>query len=557
MLSRVSRLRHASRAAQYVASGSPYLVTKPSFFSTIITTKAAESVRAHSQGRTASAGQFVSSIQHRFSSVLARDAFVTSPFSLATTTTTVATSSRLFTSSSSIASSAISPSPITRLDAVVAPQASDFTLRSLLNDEQKALLQRIKNLLARVPADLSALSISKADAALLREASDALEELFLVVVVGEFNSGKSNFINALLGDRFCRTGVLPTTETVQILRYGPTRQEKMIPDGRALRTVHLPVPWLRQLNLVDTPGTNAVLREHQAITERFIPSADMVLFVTSVERPFTESEKAFLTRIHDWRKKVVLVLNKADIVVPNLETVGIHTPPVSTISTSASASSDPASPAASSSSSSATGFPPVGESMDTGVTFPQVVDYVRANAKTVLHEAPPVFGVSSRVALDGKLKIAAATPGHRAAAEASPATLEAHAAAGRALVANSGFLELEKYILSELTNENKVKIKLESPLAIVERLIDKYEAILESRVNSTYAHACFSCRDPMSLFLVLVCGNLYVHLNLYLVHQSLLLTSCSLCQIIHSIYLPFLFLFPTLPLHPAPSPSQR
>ena len=65
--------------------------------------------------------------------------------------------------------------------------------------------------------------------------------------------------------------------------------------------------------IVDTPGTNAVLREHEALTRDFLPRADLVLFVTSTDRPFTETERAFLEAIREWGKKVVLVLNKADL----------------------------------------------------------------------------------------------------------------------------------------------------------------------------------------------------------------------------------------------------
>ena len=41
--------------------------------------------------------------------------------------------------------------------------------------------------------------------------------------------------------------------------------------------------------------------------------ADLVLFVTSVERPFSDSERAFLRSIRDWHKKVLVVLNKWDL----------------------------------------------------------------------------------------------------------------------------------------------------------------------------------------------------------------------------------------------------
>jgi len=74
-----------------------------------------------------------------------------------------------------------------------------------------------------------------------------------------------------------------------------------------------PVEMLREINIVDTPGTNAVLREHEALTREFVPRSDLVLFLTSADRPFTESERAFLQTIREWGKKVIVVVNKVDI----------------------------------------------------------------------------------------------------------------------------------------------------------------------------------------------------------------------------------------------------
>ena len=74
-----------------------------------------------------------------------------------------------------------------------------------------------------------------------------------------------------------------------------------------------PVALLRDLQIVDTPGTNAIVREHERLTADFVPRADLVLFVTSADRPFTESERVFMESIRDWGKKIVIVLNKVDI----------------------------------------------------------------------------------------------------------------------------------------------------------------------------------------------------------------------------------------------------
>jgi small GTP-binding protein len=138
-----------------------------------------------------------------------------------------------------------------------------------------------------------------------------LDELFLLVVAGEFNSGKSAFINALLGAELLAEGVTPTTTQIYLVKYGPEKSRATADKGVWIQTA--PVETLRNLNIVDTPGTNAIIREHETLTAEFIPRSDLVLFLTSADRPFTESERAFLAQIRDWGKKIVLVVNKIDI----------------------------------------------------------------------------------------------------------------------------------------------------------------------------------------------------------------------------------------------------
>jgi small GTP-binding protein len=144
-----------------------------------------------------------------------------------------------------------------------------------------------------------------------------LDELFLLVVVGEFNAGKSAFINALVGQTVLAEGVTPTTAQIQVVRYGETSTDAI--DGNGLRTITAPADLLRDLQIVDTPGTNAIVREHERLTTEFVPRADLVLFVTSADRPFTESERVFMDTIRGWGKKIVIVVNKVDILVTATE----------------------------------------------------------------------------------------------------------------------------------------------------------------------------------------------------------------------------------------------
>lgn len=183
-------------------------------------------------------------------------------------------------------------------DSRILPEA----VRGLVAHERE-VLDRLRQLLA---GETSA----SEDVRQLRQAELDLDELFLLVVVGEFNAGKSAFINALIGARVLREGVTPTTAVITRLRYAPSPGERR--EGPLLE-VGYPLDLLRDLAVVDTPGTNAILREHEEITSHFVPRADLVLFVTSADRPFTETERAFMERIRAWGKKVVVVLNKVDV----------------------------------------------------------------------------------------------------------------------------------------------------------------------------------------------------------------------------------------------------
>lgn len=224
-------------------------------------------------------------------------------------------------------------------------------LDSILTDKQEDLLKRERQWLADLQVILGRLGASQEDQITLTRSIQQLEELFLLVIVGEFNSGKSAFINALLGQTLLKEGVTPTTSRINILKYGESSQHQ-VRDAN-LHVLAEPVEMLHRLSIVDTPGTNAIIREHQTITEEFVPQADMVLFITSADRPFTESERIFLSQIKEWGKKVVMVINKIDI-------------------------------------------------FETEAELAQVIKFVQENGTVLLGSSPDVFAVSARLALRAK-----------------------------------------------------------------------------------------------------------------------------------------------------------
>ncbi len=221
----------------------------------------------------------------------------------------------------------------------------------LLNKKQKDLLARERQVLNNLQLTLVEYGVQDTDQQALMESIHQLDDFFLLVVVGEFNAGKSAFINALMGDRILKEGVTPTTTKVNILRYGESETKTILSES--IESLTLPTPYLKDISIVDTPGTNAVIREHEEITSLFVPRSDLILFVTSADRPYTESERSFLEVIRAWGKKVVLVINKIDI-------------------------------------------------LETDQALGEIVQFVAENVKNVLKIEPVIFPVSSRLALKAK-----------------------------------------------------------------------------------------------------------------------------------------------------------
>ena len=183
-------------------------------------------------------------------------------------------------------------------------------MEQVLTRQQGELVALERKLVLRVRDALGRSDGARADLERLASLVHEMDELFLLVVVGEYNSGKSTFINALLGDEVFAMGDLPTTRAISILRYGKAGPPEAIDENTNL--YHYPLEVLRDLDIVDTPGTNSIERMEEAITRQFVPRADLVLFVTSLLQPLTASELDFLAHIREWGKKVVFVVNGVD-----------------------------------------------------------------------------------------------------------------------------------------------------------------------------------------------------------------------------------------------------
>ncbi|GKA71799.1 probable transmembrane GTPase FZO-like protein, chloroplastic [Tanacetum coccineum] len=265
------------------------------------------------------------------------------------------------------------------------------------------------------------------EVSLLNDAVLHLSEPFLLVIVGEFNSGKSTFINALLGRKYLKDGVVPTTNEITFLRYSELdfdeqQRRERHPDGQYI--CYIPAPILEHMIIVDTPGTNVILQRQQRLTEEFVPRADLLLFVISADRPLTESEVAFLRYTQQWKKKVVFVLNKSDI-------------------------------------------------YQTPTELEEAIGFIKENTQKVLSTEVTLFPVSARSALKRKLSTISDTGEEHKEFAGDDSYWE-----------TTSFYELEKFLYSFLdrstsTGTERMKLKLETPIAIAEQLLSASQKIVE------------------------------------------------------------------------------
>ncbi|MGQ0614031.1 MAG: dynamin family protein [Planctomycetaceae bacterium] len=280
-------------------------------------------------------------------------------------------------------------------------------LRRILPDDAQLALDRERELLGRLRALAVRFEPGGASAARVEEILAHLDEMFMLVVVGEVKAGKSAFINALLRASVCPEGPTPLTDRVHVLGYASEAAETS--EGPHVVRRQFPLESLRDMHIVDTPGTNSPVRRHQEITESFLPRADIVFFVTSIDCPLTQTELGLLRDIKErFRKEIACVLAKTDM----------H---------------------------------PEGDRAT-------VLQYLEDSFQGYLGFRPRLFPVSSRRAR------------------------EAQASGDAALLEASGLPAVERYVVENLAEAQRIVLKLKSPLGTALDVIAQMEATAASRL---------------------------------------------------------------------------
>ena len=152
----------------------------------------------------------------------------------------------------------------------------------------------------------------------VKDILDRLSAPFTFVIVGEVKAGKSSFVNALLEakNEICKVAPSPMTDTIQLITYG--EEERIEEVNPHFKRIYQPVEILKEIAIVDTPGTNTIVEHHQEITERFIPHSDLIVFVFEAKNPYRQSAWKFFDYINEeWRRKIIFVLQQKDLMEPN------------------------------------------------------------------------------------------------------------------------------------------------------------------------------------------------------------------------------------------------
>ena len=205
------------------------------------------------------------------------------------------------------------------------------------------LLTAATALLAGIPSRVHGVPIAGVSDALASviASRERLARPLTIAVMGEFSSGKSTFVNALLGEVVAPMGVLPTTTTINVFRRGPSGGARVhhrdgsiatvargdvhaflqgLDDVAASRVHHMEIErtggHMGDAAVVDTPGLNALDGFHERVAREFVDEADAIIWIFSATRGGAASEAGVLKGMRADGRQVLGVLNKVDTLEP-------------------------------------------------------------------------------------------------------------------------------------------------------------------------------------------------------------------------------------------------
>jgi len=177
------------------------------------------------------------------------------------------------------------------------------------------------------------------------------DQLIDVAILGQFKSGKSSFLNSLIGKPILPVGVIPVTTTITRLQYGKRERaivrhfdgqqtevdigaieeftsEAQNPANRKnLEVVDIELPSLEKyagLRLVDTPGLGSIFKYHVETSENWLPEVGTAFLAISSDRPLAANDLQLIRDLRKHTPKIVLLLTKADLLSPGQQKEVVH-----------------------------------------------------------------------------------------------------------------------------------------------------------------------------------------------------------------------------------------
>lgn len=184
-------------------------------------------------------------------------------------------------------------------------------LNELINKNYEINKLKLKEIINSL-SDLSKELNDKEINIILDKINKSLDKPFMFVIIGEVKAGKSSFINALLNTpNLCKVDIDVCTDKISQIIYSEETYEKELDSHLIEKGINNDI--LKEIAIVDTPGTDSIVKQHELITKSFAPNSDLIIFVFPAFNPHHRSSWEMLDYMKsDWKKNIIFVCQQAD-----------------------------------------------------------------------------------------------------------------------------------------------------------------------------------------------------------------------------------------------------
>lgn len=176
--------------------------------------------------------------------------------------------------------------------------------------------------------------LSSRSSTTLKNLTQSIQEPMKIAIIGQFSSGKSTFLNALLGQEILPSGITPITAKICHIVYGndytleihykngniatkPLHYMSEVSEDQnakiAFYKLYAPLELLKSMSFLDTPGFNSQNQSDTDTTNAVLESVDGIIWLALIDNVGKQSEREIITtHIKRYASKSLCVLNQKD-----------------------------------------------------------------------------------------------------------------------------------------------------------------------------------------------------------------------------------------------------